>query len=155
VRTADFARVRTVTLPSLQERSPLTNQTEQVWFACGEVGSLPGGHPLRDLLPEGELWLADRTPDRLATRCLILGRCSVYLNGTSQPRPYYTRAGVLRWTSHFVLKQREQDAEAARREREEERREQEAFWDSPLGKLKRAEAELRRLEQQGRVPELP
>jgi hypothetical protein len=153
VRTADFTRTRAICLPGVVERGPITGQDQVVWFTLAEIDSLPPDHPLRTALPE--MYLADRTHDRPAARCLILGREEPLLSGNSRPRPYYTMHSVRQFTALFVNRQRAEDEERERQERAEERRRQAEFWDSPLGKQLLLEKQVAALKEKGLVPSLP
>jgi hypothetical protein len=153
VRTADFSRTRAISLPAIVERSPLTGQEQVVWFTLAEIDSLPPDHPLRTAIPE--VYLADRTADRPASRCLILGREEPLLSGNSRPRPYYTMNSVRQFTAMFVARQKQEDEERKRQEREDERRRVSEFWDSPLGKQLLLEKQLAAMKEKGQVPELP
>ena len=140
-------------MPGVVEKGPITGRDQTVWFTLAEIDSLPTNHPLRTAVPE--MYLADRTEDRPASRCLILGREEPLLSGGSRPRPYYTLGSVRRFTALFVARQRAEDEERERQAREDERRRQNEFWDSPLGKQLLAQKELERLQSQGKVPDLP
>jgi hypothetical protein len=84
VRTAEFGRTRAISLPAIVERSPITGREQPVWFTLAEIDSLPPDHPLRTAI--SEMYLADRTHDRPAARCLILGREEPLLSGNSRRR---------------------------------------------------------------------
>jgi hypothetical protein len=153
VRTADFTRTRAISLPGVVEKGPITGQDQLVWFTCAEIDSLPADHPLRTAVPE--MYLADRTHDRPASRCLILGREEPLLSGGSRPRAYYTLDSVKRFTALFVARQRAEDGERERQARADERRRQNEFWDSPLGKQLLLEKQLEEMKAKGQVPDLP
>jgi hypothetical protein len=153
VRTADFARTRAISLPGIVEKGPITWRDQVVWFCLAEIDSLPPDHPLRTAIPE--VYLADRTHDRPAARCLILGREEPLLSGNSRPRPYYTMNSVRQFTGMFVARQKQDDEESERQARADERRKQAEFWDSPLGRQVLLEKQLAALKEKGQVPDLP
>lgn len=141
VRTGDFGDIRFATPAFLQDP---TTPTPLV-LAVGIVKSLSKSHWLAAFAAD-DPYLYDVSG---GVSGVVLGRCDANMN----PRPFYSLPSVKSWNATLRTRQKRDIADQVAREKQEETRRREQFWQSPLGVLERQRQELERLRDKGQIPE--
>ena len=147
IRTGDFADVRPMQITTGTWQGPGT----LILFA-GLLNSLPAEHPLRTVLEPDEFYQhAGRNSN---TPALILGAAQPTLNGAGTTRPFYVTSQAVSATRFMAAQQRGQWSEQDEKDRREEADAEMRFWNSEIGQQELRNRHLKRMAEQGKIPEL-